>query len=55
MIKLSGLELGKDIEIEITGLRAVEKLYKVLLASSENILPISSSENSSCQGYILKI
>ena len=31
MIKLSGLELGKDIEIEITGLRPGEKLYEELL------------------------
>jgi len=39
MIKLSGLELGKDIDIEITGLRPGEKLYEELLASSENTLP----------------
>lgn len=39
MIKLSGLELGKDIEIEIIGLRSGEKLYEELLASSENTLP----------------
>ena len=38
MIKLSGLELGKDIDIEITGLRPGEKLYEELLASSENTL-----------------
>lgn len=36
MIKLSGLELGKDIEIEITGLRPGEKLYEELLTSEEN-------------------
>ena len=39
MIKLSGLELGKDIKIEVTGLRPGEKLYEELLASSENTLP----------------
>lgn len=39
MIKLSGLEEGKDISIEITGLRPGEKLYEELLASSENTLP----------------
>ena len=39
MIKLSGLELGKDIEIKITGLRPGEKLYEELLASEENTLP----------------
>ena len=32
MIQLSGLELGKDIEIKITGLRPGEKLYEELLA-----------------------
>jgi FlaA1/EpsC-like NDP-sugar epimerase len=36
MIKLSGLELGKDIEIEEVGLRPGEKLYEELLATSEN-------------------
>jgi FlaA1/EpsC-like NDP-sugar epimerase len=39
MIKLSGLEIGKDITIEITGLRPGEKLYEELLASTENSLP----------------
>ena len=39
MIKLSGLEIGKDIEIKITGLRPGEKLYEELLAAEENTLP----------------
>ena len=39
MVKLSGLELGRDIKIEVTGLRPGEKLYEELLASSENTLP----------------
>ncbi len=39
MIKLSGLELGKDIEIKITGLRPGEKLYEELLANGENTMP----------------
>jgi len=39
MITLSGLELGKDIEIKITGLRPGEKLYEELLAKEENTLP----------------
>lgn len=39
MIKLSGLELGKDIEIKVTGLRPGEKLYEELLAKEENTLP----------------
>lgn len=38
MIQLSGLRLGKDIEIKITGLRPGEKLYEELLAKEENTL-----------------
>jgi FlaA1/EpsC-like NDP-sugar epimerase len=36
MIKLSGLELGTDIQLSFTGLRPGEKLYEELLASKEN-------------------
>ena len=39
MVKLSGLELGKDIEIKITGLRPGEKLFEELLTNEENTLP----------------
>lgn len=39
MIQLSGLELGKDIEIKVTGLRPGEKLYEELLAKEENTIP----------------
>jgi len=35
MIKLSGLIPGKDIKIEITGLRPGEKLYEELLTDNE--------------------
>ncbi len=38
MIKLSGLEEGKDIQIIITGLRPGEKLFEELLENSENTL-----------------
>ena len=38
MIKLSRLELGKDIEIAFTGLRPGEKLYEELLNNKENTL-----------------
>jgi FlaA1/EpsC-like NDP-sugar epimerase len=36
---LNGLELGKDIEIRITGLRPGEKLYEEVLAEEENTIP----------------
>jgi FlaA1/EpsC-like NDP-sugar epimerase len=39
MLKLSGLKLGKDISIKVTGLRAGEKLYEELLATAENTKP----------------
>lgn len=39
MITLSGLTIGKDIEIKITGLRPGEKLYEELLNNNENTLP----------------
>jgi len=39
MIKLSGLELGKDINLKFTGLRPGEKLFEELLADKENTLP----------------
>jgi FlaA1/EpsC-like NDP-sugar epimerase len=39
MIQLSGLEIGKDIELKYTGLRPGEKLYEELLANEENTIP----------------
>ena len=44
MIKLSGFELDKDMEIKITGLRPGEKLYEELLTASENSLPTHHSK-----------
>jgi FlaA1/EpsC-like NDP-sugar epimerase len=39
MVKLSGLTLGKDIQIVYTGLRPGEKIFEELLNDNENTLP----------------
>jgi FlaA1/EpsC-like NDP-sugar epimerase len=39
MIKLSGLEPGKDIEVIYTGLRPGEKLYEEVLSAAEGTVP----------------
>ncbi|MCX6185617.1 MAG: nucleoside-diphosphate sugar epimerase/dehydratase [Bacteroidetes bacterium] len=39
MVKLSGLTLGKDINIAYTGLRPGEKIYEELLNDQENTMP----------------
>lgn len=39
MIELAGLQLGKDIDIEYTGLRPGEKLYEEVLSNAENTIP----------------
>lgn len=39
MIRLSGLECGKDVEIRFTGLRPGEKLFEEIMTEGEDILP----------------
>ena len=41
MIRLAGLRLGVDIDIEYTGLRPGEKLNEEVLSNTENTLPTS--------------
>lgn len=39
MIKLSGMTVGKDIQLKFSGLRPGEKLYEELLSAEENTIP----------------
>ena len=43
MVKLSGMIVGKDIQLEFTGLRPGEKLYEELLSAEENTIPTHHS------------
>ncbi|GAB6168151.1 nucleoside-diphosphate sugar epimerase/dehydratase [Clostridium carnis] len=44
LIKLSGLELNRDIKIKVTGLRPGEKLYEELLMSEEGLTNTSHNK-----------
>lgn len=44
MVKLSGMSLGKDIQIVYTGLRPGEKIFEELLNDGENTLPTHHSK-----------
>lgn len=49
MISLSGLTLGKDIEIEYTGLRPGEKLFEELLLTNEGMRKTSNKKIFICK------
>lgn len=55
LIKLSGLTLGKDIEIIETGLRPGEKLYEELLADGETTKPTHHDQIFIAEAHSLEL
>lgn len=53
IIKLSGLQLGRDIDIKITGLRPGEKLYEELLISGDNVTETEHAQIFSAREQML--
>ena len=39
LVRLSGLEIGTDIQLQFTGIRPGEKLYEEMFFSGENVIP----------------
>ena len=39
LVRLSGLRLGRDVEVKVTGLRPGEKLYEELRMEGEDVIP----------------
>jgi FlaA1/EpsC-like NDP-sugar epimerase len=55
LIRLSGLEVGTDIEIRFTGTRPGEKLYEELFFTSENAVPTSHPKVLRAKNGVLPI
>ena len=55
LIKLSGLTLGKDIQIVETGLRPGEKLYEELLADGETTKPTHHKQIFIAEAHSLQL
>jgi FlaA1/EpsC-like NDP-sugar epimerase len=53
MIELSGLQPGKDIDIQITGLRPGEKLYEELLINQDNALKTAHPKIYAAREFML--
>lgn len=55
MIRLSGLELGRDINIEFVGTRPGEKLFEELLVHGEKHLPTTHSKIMVAEGESVQL